>query len=279
VQSLSSSSLDDVASVGKITREALLFDVLPLEFISAMPDHTLPLDDLTQQIAQYQSELERLRQEYQTRQALLADLSQKRDQLQDQLRQVEADIQAVSQGSVPVAGAPAAPAPKPPAKKATGPTLTEALVDVAREANRAVTAKEFAEELRRRKFPTTSGNVPNLVHSHLAKLVKRGIFRRAEGRPGFVLGVPTNGTPSATAKPPAPTKKAAPRGQPTLPSLLTELLQKSRKPMAARDLAEKVLATGYQTSSKNFTGVVWTALGNLKGVENVKGQGWRLKKS
>ena len=44
------------------------------EFTPTMPDASLPLDDLTQQIAQRQSELERLRREYETRQARLADL-------------------------------------------------------------------------------------------------------------------------------------------------------------------------------------------------------------
>jgi hypothetical protein len=39
-----------------------------------------------------------------------------------------------------------------------------------------------------------------------------------------------------------------------------------------------MLATGYQTTSKNFTDVVWTALGQMKDAENVKGQGRRLKK-
>ena len=48
--------------------------------------------------------------------------------------------------------------------------------------------------------------------------------------------------------------------------------------MATRDLVEQVLATGYQTSSKNFAKVVWLAVRELEGVENVKGQGWRLKK-
>ena len=48
--------------------------------------------------------------------------------------------------------------------------------------------------------------------------------------------------------------------------------------MPARDLAEQVLATGYMTTSKNFTDVVWTALAQMK-AENVKGKGWRLKKS
>jgi hypothetical protein len=39
-----------------------------------------------------------------------------------------------------------------------------------------------------------------------------------------------------------------------------------------------VLATGYKTKSKGFTDVVWTALGQMKEAENVKGQDWRLKK-
>ena len=60
--------------------------------------------------------------------------------------------------------------------------------------------------------------------------------------------------------------------------MLTELLQKARKPLAARELAEQALAAGYRTQSKDFTDVVWTALGQLDGVENVKGQGWRLRK-
>lgn len=243
-----------------------------------MPDTTLPLNDLTQQIAQYQSELERLRQEYEARQARLTELAQKREQLQAQLRQVEADMRAVTQGTVPAAAATArAPSPKPSVKKTSGPTLIEALMEVAREANRPMTAREFGKELKRRKYPTTSSNITNLVQTRLTNLVKQGVFRRAEGRPGVVLSATTNGSPS-----PAPTKKTAKRGrrkgQPTLASLLTKLLQKSRKPVAAHDLAEQVLATGYQTSSKNFIDVVWTALGQLKVAENVKGQGWRLKK-
>jgi len=66
-----------------------------------MPDTTIPLADLTQQIAQRESELERLRQEYEARQGRLADLARHRDELQAQLSQVEADIQAVTGGLAP----------------------------------------------------------------------------------------------------------------------------------------------------------------------------------
>jgi hypothetical protein len=72
--------------------------------------------------------------------------------------------------------------------------------------------------------------------------------------------------------------KAGPRtGQPSLRSLLNELLKKSRRPMAAKELAEQVLASGYKTKSTNFLDVIWTGLGQMDNVENVPGKGWRLK--
>jgi hypothetical protein len=60
--------------------------------------------------------------------------------------------------------------------------------------------------------------------------------------------------------------------------VLTGLLKKSKKPLAARELAERALAAGYQTASKDFTNVVWVALGNMTNVENIPGEGYRLKK-
>jgi hypothetical protein len=276
-----------------------------------MADTTLPLDDLTRQIAERESELERLRHEYDARQARLADLTRRREELQDQLQQVQAEIQAVSRGSA--ADMTAAPATTMPAASPTATeaplrlTLADALLEAAREAGRPLTARELGEALVRRRFPTTSGNITALVQNRLTGLLKEGVFRRAEGQPGFVLGTaatatspaattPGNGAAAAPAKKGAPAKavagKTAPakraaassqagwrRGQPPLHAVLTELLQKARKPVGARELAEQVLATGYKTKSKNFSDVVWTALGQLKEVENVKGQGWRLKKA
>jgi hypothetical protein len=255
-----------------------------------MPDTTVPLNDLSQQIAQHESQLKRLREDYEARRARLAELAQQRESLQAQLRQVNADIQAVRRGQ-PLPAAPAAEAapatsPKPAARGA----LTDVLIEVVREANRPQTARLLAEELVRRRFPTTSGNITNLVQNRLSELVKRGVFRRAKGQPGVIMGQQTNGAvpakkaPAAkaaarkTAPAKAPSQPGQRKGQPSLRSLLTEILQKGRKPVAARDLAEQVLATGYKTKSKDFIDVVWTALGQLEGVENVKGQGWRLKK-
>jgi hypothetical protein len=251
-----------------------------------MPDTTVALDDLTQQIAQHESDLNRLRQELEVRQTRLTDLARHREELQAQLRQVEADIQAVTQGQTPRPAATTVTSSDAKTATAISPKLADALVEVAREANRPLTARELGEQLVLRKFPTASKNITNLVQNRLTDLVKRGVFHRAEGRPGVILAKPGDEKKSPAPKAhsngkAAPAKKETgpgPRkGQPSLRSLLTDLLQKSRKPVPARDLAKQVLATGYTTTSKNFTDVVWTALAQMK-AENVKGQGWRLKK-
>jgi hypothetical protein len=248
-----------------------------------MPHAPLPLDHLSQQIARHESELQRLREEFEVRQARLAELSRQRDELQAQLRRVEADIEAVTGGLAPATPAPSAAPAEPAAARLT---LSDALVEVAREASRPLTAKELGEQLVLRKFPTTSGNITGLVQNRLTDLVKRGVFRRIKGQPGVVLAKQApapkahhNGTPAPAKKAAAPVAKPPMReGQPSLRSLLAQLLQKSPGPVPARDLAAQVLATGYQTKSKDFTDVVWTALGQMKEAENVKGLGWRFKK-
>jgi hypothetical protein len=63
-----------------------------------------------------------------------------------------------------------------------------------------------------------------------------------------------------------------------LKPLLAQILQKSTKPMTGSELAQAALQAGYRTTSKRFVDSVWTALTNMKNVENVKGQGYRLKR-
>ena len=155
-----------------------------------MPDTTVALDDLTQQIAQHESDLNRLRQEFEVRQTRLTDLARHREELQAQLRQVEADIQAVTQGQTPRPAATTVTSSDAKPATAISPKLADALVEVAREANRPLTARELGEQLVLRKFPTTSNNITNLVQNRLTELVKRGVFRRAEGQPGVVLAKP-----------------------------------------------------------------------------------------
>ncbi len=63
----------------------------------------------------------------------------------------------------------------------------------------------------------------------------------------------------------------------SLKDLLTRLLAESDRPLKARELAERALAAGYQTQSKDFVNVVWVALGKMD-VEKVPDQGYRLEK-
>ena len=57
-----------------------------------MTSVAVPLQDLAQRIAQQQTALDTLRREYEARQAELADLKRRKEELRAQLRQVEADL-------------------------------------------------------------------------------------------------------------------------------------------------------------------------------------------
>jgi hypothetical protein len=90
-----------------------------------------------------------------------------------------------------------------------------------------------------------------------------------------------------TAKPPAAQKgqkMALPRARSvgpkkwTLQRILTDLLAKSKKPLPARELAKQALDLGYPTKSQRLVDSVWTMLARMDNVENVPGQGYRLKK-
>ena len=88
----------------------------------------------------------------------------------------------------------------------------------------------------------------------------------------------TNGTHATAGKTTPAAKPHGSRRQPPLRILLANLLAKSRRPLAARELAEQVLASGYRTKSKNFVDVMWVALGNMENVQNVPGKGYILKR-
>jgi hypothetical protein len=253
-----------------------------------MPDAVLPLEDLTQRITQHESELERLRRAYETRQAQLARLTEKKESLASRLRQVEADIQAVTGGkSMPASAA----SPFPPSTPRNGrPKLADFILEMVRAAKAPISVVQLTEEVTRRRLPTASGNIRGMVSTRVHELVKKGLLQRAPDQHGVVLGIPGSGTPAPSGK-----KKAKRRGrrsgatsttvakvvrskdQPSLRAVIADLLQKSKHPLAARELAAQALAGGYKTKSKNLVAVVWTALGQMDNVERVPEKGWRLK--
>jgi hypothetical protein len=265
-----------------------------------MPTPALPLTDLVQQINRHETELASLRQEYESRQARLADLTRRKDELQDQLRQLEGEIEAVSRGGGAEKGTaspePAAPATPPPvAGSSPAPTLRDLLVELVRDAGgQPVTVKKLAAEVARRKFPTTSRNIPGLIQTTVSGLVRKGVFRRPGGQPGVVLGRPETGKTARAHKPAAKRKgggkgkakastaKGKPGkvpGQPPLREVITDILGKSRQPQGSGQLAQLILATGYKTHSKDFASVVSVALTKMTNLERIPGQGYRLKQA
>jgi hypothetical protein len=243
-----------------------------------MPTTAVSLDNLAQRIAQQESELEALRQEYEVRQARLADLARRKQELEGQLRQLEAEIEAVDRGEA--VQSPPEPGTAPPAKAAAlapsvkpakSQTLADFLVGLVRRAKGPLTARQLADEVVRCKFPTSSRNIPDMVKGQVSKLIAKGVLRRAKDQPGVVLAEGT-GTPKPAAgkigggkrgakKQPTPAKKpakpsAAGRKQPALRDVLTDLLAQSKGPMPVRDLAAQAKAAGHRSKSKKFTNVV-----------------------
>jgi hypothetical protein len=149
---------------------------------------TPSLQTLARRIAEQEAQLERLRQEHEAREKQLGGLMQRKQDLQAQLAEVEAEIRALTRGG------------------------------------------------KGQRVSVANGPHPG---------------RGRGGRRGNRL---------------------------PLRELVLELLRKNNRPMAAREVAEQALAAGYRTTSKDFTNVVWVALGRLNEVENLPGGGYRLKK-
>ena len=104
-----------------------------------------------------------------------------------------------------------------------------------------------------------------------APAAKAVSYGKASGRNGHAAA-------KAAAAAAQPAKAVKGQAKVSLAELLMRLLAKSSRPLKATELAEQALAAGYQTESKAFSNVVWVALGRLPGIENVPGQGYRLKK-
>jgi len=243
-----------------------------------MPTGVLPFSELAKRLSRKESEVNKLRQQYENR---LARLKERQQRLESELREVEGQIQAAS----PNGSMPPAQLPKEPIASATnGMILKDYLIALIQEAGKPLTVKELAEEVRRRKYPTKSKNISDLVQVRVYNMLKKGELTRASGQPGFVVGS-VNGQQTKVARAKrGPARKAkaqvrASRGsQPPLREVLTKILEQQKEPISGSDLAQKVLDTGYKSTSKRFQDVVWANLAARKDVEHVKGKGYRLKK-
>jgi hypothetical protein len=248
------------------------------------------LEELNQQIAQRERELETLRHELESRRNQLTALTHRKEELLGQLRQVESEIAALTTVvSAPPGGVPAQ----------DRPTLREAILAVLHETGKVMTARQISEELHRRGFPLAGRNPVKSIESRLQEMKHKGQVHRASGQPGYTLAP---STPSARIEkpktaPPAPKKerkeakavmphpatKPVPSGQQgkqsPLREVLTNILKNSRKLLSGNELAERALASGYKTRHANFVKAVWTTLGQMDNVEHIRGKGYRLKKT
>jgi len=156
-----------------------------------------------------------------------------------------------------------------------------------------VTVKQMAEEVVRQKFPTNSKDISRLVQTRVQELIAKRVFQRLKDHRGVVLAGSNRDLNSQAAKA-ASTKKAVKKAvsskttspverngskQPSLMSLLTEVLAKSRRPLTGRELAEQALAQDYKTKSKNFLDVIYVTLGKMDNIDKIPGKGYCLKKT
>ena len=76
--------------------------------------------------------------------------------------------------------------------------------------------------------------------------------------------------PASVPRPAKISRKAKPAGagrkrkQPSLKSLVLDILEKSKKGMTLSELSDKVLATGYSSNATNFKTVLYQSLYSLK---------------
>jgi hypothetical protein len=252
-----------------------------------MPNAAIPLSRLAKHLAKGQSELDRLRKRYETR---LAAIQQRRGSLQAQLDQVEAEIRTVGHDDSAPADEETAAAPVAKTgrrgKKVKLPGLIVSLIE---SAGKPLTVKELAGEIQRKKIPTKSMNIPKLVQVRVYEMTRKGVLAHAKGQPGYVVASANGQARSvpagakSTAAPKAQTGKTSHRGgprgsQPPLREVLTKILEGCKEPIGGGELADRARKAGYKSKSKSFRDVVWVNLGNMKNVEHVPGQGYRLKK-
>jgi hypothetical protein len=183
-----------------------------------MPD--LSLENLQRRINLQDSELQRLRQELESRQTQLDTLTQRKRELQAHLQQVEAEMASIAAGTRRPAAASAKPslkrqAPKrPPTRKPASGSLPALIIAMIRETGGPLTVKQLALEAKRRGFKSTSRNFPKIVETRTYDLKRTGILQRAADQSGFILAQSTNGQAPAATPARHPAHKALQRTAP-----------------------------------------------------------------
>jgi hypothetical protein len=279
---------------------------------------TLSLDAIQQRITQHDSELQALRKELDARRSRLQALSNRKKELQDQLQRIESEMAAVATGTQRAAASSSKSAqkaaPNRPASKPSQPPLADLIVAILQDAGRVLSVQQITQEVKQRGFPSKSKALHRLVGKNVYALATKGVIRRTKDFPaafgtrtgagkspttgaakshaggvvtkihGKAAKAPGSGQTKANHKSAAngagkPTSGPKTAPQTPLRAVLEQILRTSGKPMAGGELATAAVKAGYKSKSKRLVDNIWTALGNMKNVENIKGQGYRLKRS
>jgi hypothetical protein len=279
---------------------------------------TLSLDAIQQRIAQHDSELQALRKELDARRSRLQALSNRKEQLQDQLQRIESEMAAVAGGTQRATSSSSKSAqkaaPNRPVSKPSQLPLAAMIVAILQNTGRVLTVQQITQEVKQRGFPSKSKALHRLVGKNVYALATKGVIWRTKGFPaafgtrtgagkspptgaskslaggvvtkihGKAAEAPRSGQTIAKHKAVAngagkPTSGPKTAPQTPLREVLEQILRKSAEPMTGGELATAALNAGYKSKSKRLVDNIWTALGNMKNVENIKGQGYRLKRS
>lgn len=104
---------------------------------------------------------------------------------------------------------------------------------------------------------------------------------------GARFDVASSASPPPAAAPVAPVAAAARITEPptpveskptTLRDEIKKVLRASRGPLSGPEIADKIKAGGYKTSSANFANIVKKHLNEMDEVTHVRGEGYKLKK-
>jgi hypothetical protein len=203
----------------------------------------------------------------------------------------------------PVVAPITSPGPGPKAAKAPPPAApalrhSELIMACLKEAKgKPVTVRQVTEDALRRGFVTSGNSAYRAVESGVQELRKKGVVGRAKDGSGWILvpagkataepkRVPTPVAPAVakSAKPStnavgsatSPAKRDGANGQPSLRQYVLGVLKRARRPLPLKDLVAKVLAEGYQSSSKDFANVVGVLLKKMPEVRRVPDEGYAL---
>src|SRR5260370_180542 len=150
-----------------------------------------------------------------------------------------------------------------------------------------ITQQQLELEKLRREYEARQTQLRELTRRKEALQTQLQQVEAAICSVGQGTALPPNPAAASPAMPPKPpcvagadtsSPAAASANVLTLPVGVTKILAGSPEPIPGRELADKVLASGYQTKSKNFMNVIWVGVGKMANVENVLGKGYRLKK-